>query len=116
MIDYLDTEIQTKFETFISGITDEGVFYKNIINYVIEFMKIIENTNYKSSDKKKIVILTIEKIIKKHISSDFEKETMLLFVDNILPGLIDKIISLDRGDIIINDVKKSICGCLGGLF
>ena len=112
----IDTEIKNQIDTFISGITEEGISYKNILNYVIEFMKIIENTIYKSGDKKKIVIMSIERIIKMYISNEFEKETMLLFVDNILPGLIDKIISLDRGEIIINNRQSSNCGCLGSLF
>jgi len=114
--DRLDSKNKESFSILTNEIIKEGINYNNIIKYVIEFMKIIESTGDKGVDKKNLLILIIEKIVQANVPNQFNKKTLFLFTENILPTLIDYIISLDRGDITIhNESEQATCNFLKGM-
>lgn len=73
-------------------------------------MKIVDTfKNISGVDKKKLVILILNKVIDLNIVSNIEEKEMLhSFINNILPNVIDMMISIDKKEISIKlkEIKK----------
>jgi hypothetical protein len=103
---------------FFKDIESHSINISNITDYVISLMKIIETIDkVKGVDKKKLVIFIIKKIVDKNIDDNYEREILFYFIDNMLPNVIDTIISIDKKKIIISVNKakslfKKIFSCV----
>lgn len=101
-----DTNIDTKFYNIIidlfNSISSKTITSDNVSSYVIYLMKLVDTYNeIKGDDKKTIVILILKKIIQLTIFDPNEALSLNMFVDNVLPNLIDTLILLDNKEIII---------------
>lgn len=78
----------------------------NIINVVVNLMIIAERFSHMTGlQKKGYVIQVLRLVVEKNVTDS--KEEILMFIDNVLPSLIDTMISLDR-----KEVQIKVQGCL----
>ena len=86
---------------------------KDIINFIINLMQIVEKYNINGASKKEIVVRIITDILENNKNNIENIEFIQSFIKNILPSFIDTIISLDKKEIIIKlENALSKCGCL----
>ena len=70
-------------------------------------MKIVATFDkIKNADKKKLVTFVIKKVVEVNIKDENEIQMLNLFIDNILPNVIDTMCSIDSGKIIINQTEQ----------
>ena len=97
---------------FFKDIENQSIDITNITEHVIRLMKIIETIDkIKGVDKKKLVIFIIKKIVDKNIDDNYEREILFYFIDNMLPNVIDTIISIDKKEIVIKNANKAKSLC-----
>ena len=86
-----------------NSISSKKINSENIISQSIYLMKIVDTfKNISGVDKKKLVILILNKVIDLNIVSNIEEKEMLhSFINNILPNVIDMMISIDKKEISI---------------
>lgn len=93
-----------------NSISSKKINSENIISQSIYLMKIVDTfKNISGVDKKKLVILILNKVIDLNIVSNIEEKEMLhSFINNILPNVIDMMISIDKKEISIKlkEIKK----------
>lgn len=101
-----DMEIEKKIYYHLNLITMKNNYdiNKNIIYIIIDLIKFIEHFNIKGSDKKKILIKTLDTFLKekKYIHTEY-------ITHIICPDLIDILISIDKRKIVL---KKHLSSCL----
>ena len=116
IIDFVDPTI-TKDEydavkIMYNSIYSNNINSANIASHVVILMKIASTLEkVKNTDKKKIVIFVIKKVVELNIKDENEIQILNLFIDNILPNVIDTMCSIDSKNIIINESEKIIKTC-----
>ena len=116
IIDFVDPTI-TKDEydavkIMYNSIYSNNINSANIASHVVILMKIASTLEkVKNTDKKKLVIFVIKKVVELNIKDENEIQILNLFIDNILPNVIDTMCSIDSKNIIINESEKIIKTC-----
>lgn len=116
IIDFVDPTI-TKDEydavkIMYNSIYSNNINSTNIASQVVILMKIASTLEkVKNTDKKKLVIFVIKKVVELNITDENEIQILNLFIDNILPNVIDTMCSIDSKNIIINESEKIIKTC-----
>ena len=64
-------------------------------------------------EKKKIVLDVLKQIIINKVKNEDQKITLLQFLDEIIPDMIDLIIDATKGKLDINNVSHIAVGCFG---
>ena len=113
IIDFVDPSItEDEYETIkimYKSIYTNEINSTNIISQIAVLMKIVASFDkIKKTDKKKLVIFVIKKVVEVNIKDTNEIQTLNLFIDNILPSVIDTMCSIDSGKIIINQTDQFI--------
>ena len=113
IIDFVDPSItEDEYETIkimYKSIYTNEINSTNIISQIAVLMKIVASFDkIKKTDKKKLVIFVIKKVVEVNIKDENEIQTLNLFIDNILPSVIDTMCSIDSGKIIINQTDQFI--------
>ena len=106
IIDFVDPSItEDEYETIkimYKSIYKNEINSTNIISQIAVLMKIVASFDkIKKTDKKKLVIFVIKKVVEVNIKDFNEIQMLNLFIDNILPNVIDTMCSIDSGKIII---------------
>ena len=106
-----------------NAIYSKSIDSSNIISYTVLLMKIIDvYKNIDNVDKKKLVVFVLTKYVELNVTNTDESQILNAFIENILPNVIDTLISLDNKQIIIKseNTVKTLCektrnffGCLG---
>lgn len=117
----IDESCYDAIRTLYNSISGKEINSGNIMNYIIYLMKIIDTfNNVNNTDKKKLVLFVINKFIDINISEENEVAVLKGFVSNVLPHLIDTLVSLDNKEIIIKtenyirttwEKVKRLCCC-----
>lgn len=116
IIDFVDPSI-TKEEydavkIMYNSIYSNNINSTNIVSQVVILMKIASTLEkVKKTDKKKLVIFVIRKVVDLNITDKNELQILNLFIENILPNVIDTMCSIDSKNIIINESEKIINNC-----
>ena len=116
IIDFVDPSI-TKEEydavkTMYNSIYSNNINVTNIVSQVVILMKIASTLEkIKKTDKKKLVIFVIRKVVVLNITDENELQILNLFIENILPNVIDTMCSIDSKTIMINESEKIIKTC-----
>ena len=116
IIDFVDPTI-TKDEydavkIMYNSIYSNNINSANIASHVVILMKIASTLEkVKNTDKKKLVVFVIKKVVELNIKDENEIQILNLFIDNILPNVIDTMCSIDSKIIIINESEKIIKTC-----
>lgn len=86
--------------------------FSNISNFTIQLMKFVQNIikNKNNGDYKKNLVLNVLRKIMDEM--ELEKNKADLLLETIIPNLIDQIVSVSRGDININKIRRKKCPCL----
>ncbi len=111
IIDFMDPSItEDEYETvkiMYKSIRANDINSTNIISQIAVLMKIVATFDkIKNADKKKLVTFVIKKVVEVNIKDENEIQMLNLFIDNILPNVIDTMCSIDSGKIIINQTEK----------
>ena len=91
----------------------------NLIEITIDLMKIVEDVKGISGKQKKYLIIeTLEKIINEKVSDEKEYEELLFIVKNVVPSVIDTVVSVDLGELSVkfNKLWKRISANIKKLF
>ena len=81
---------------------------QNIVKYIVYLMQIVNQfTSIQNTDKKKSILFVFNKFIDINISDENEKQIMHTFVNEMVPGLIDTLVSIDNSETIINLKNKT---------
>lgn len=89
----------------------KGITMSNMSEILIETMKLTgEYKTMSGSQKKQLVIDTLDQLFDRTDSGRYDKEIDLILKTTV-PILIDNLVSVDKGNIKINPVVTS-CGCL----
>ena len=116
IIDFVDPTI-TKDEydavkIMYNSIYSNNINSENIASQVVILMKIASTLEkIKKTDKKKLVIFVIRKVVNLNITDKNELQILNLFIENILPNVIDTMCSIDSKNIMINESEKIIKTC-----
>lgn len=116
IIDFVDPDIRKdEYETvkiMYKSICSNEINSTNIISQIAVLMKIVASFDkIKKADKKKLVIFVIKKVVEVNIKDTNEIQMLNLFIDNILPNLIDTMCSIDSGKIIIYETEFMNSSC-----
>jgi hypothetical protein len=111
IIDFVDPSItKDEYETvkiMYNSIRSNDINSTNIISQIAVLMKIVASFDkIKNSDKKKLVIFVIKKVVVVNVKDTNEIQMLNLFIDNILPNVIDTMCSIDSGKIIIYQTEQ----------
>jgi hypothetical protein len=121
--DKMTADEQNAIRELYNSIYSKKIDSTNIVSYVVLLMKIINShKNIANVNKKKFVIFVLKKFVEHNITDSAEAQILNNFIDNILPNVIDTMISLDNKEIIIKTenyvstfcqkIKNSLC-CFG---
>ena len=93
-------------------ISSKEINSANIVHYIVLLMKIVNM--YKeipNVNKKDLILLVLKKFIEINIEDPKEEEYLIYFVNNMVPPMIDTMISLDNKEIIIKTENyiKTFC-------
>ena len=100
--DKISTDEQNAIRELYNSIYSKQIDSTNIVSYVILLMKIINTyKNILNVDKKKLVLYVLQKFVELNITNTDEANIINSFINNILPNMIDTMISLDNKEIII---------------
>ena len=105
----LDKNFEVLYGNLVTLIGNNILDSKNIINIVINLMKIVEDFPSMSGYGKKMLVIKVLKFFINKISYD-NADILDMFVDRFLPSIIDEIISIDKNKIIIN-AKSRLQSC-----
>jgi len=111
IIDFVDPSItKDEYETvkiMYNSIRSNDINSTNIISQIAVLMKIVASFDkIKNYDKKKLVIFVIKKVVEVNVKDTNEIQMLNLFIDNILPNVIDTMCSIDSGKIIIYQTEQ----------
>lgn len=94
---------------------DEKLTTSSIITIVISLMQIVENyDNISGPDRKKIVIVVLDKFIDDNIDNEVERRDLKMLMSMTVPTLIDSIVSIDKKEVSIRARKclEKFCTCM----
>lgn len=110
--DKMTPDEQNAIRELYNSIYSKNVDSTNIVSYVVLLMKIINSHKTISNiDKKKFVIFVLQKFVELNISNEAEAQILNDFINNILPNVIDTMISLDNKEIIIKTENYVLTFC-----
>ena len=115
--DKISVDEQNAIRELYNSIYSKQIDSSNIVSYVVLLMKIINShKNIENIDKKKFVIFVLNKFVEFNITDENEAYIIKMFINNILPNMIDTMISIDNKEIIIkteggNCFLDSISSC-----
>ena len=105
-----------------NSIYSKTIDVSNISSYIVLLMKIIDGyKNVENTEKKTLIVFVLRKYVELNVLNHDDSSILLSFINNILPNLIDTLISIDNKEVIIKcNNNKSCCarfrqcfGCLG---
>jgi|UniRef100_A0A6C0E1P2 hypothetical protein len=100
--DKISVDEQNAIRELYNSIYSKQIDSSNIVSYVVLLMKIINShKNIENIDKKKFVIFVLNKFVEFNITDENEAYIIKMFINNILPNMIDTMISIDNKEIII---------------
>ena len=108
----LTDEEKNAIKDLYNTISTKEINSANIVHYIVLLMKIVNM--YKeipNVNKKDLILLVLKKFIEINIEDPKEEEYLIYFVNNMVPPMIDTMISLDNKEIIIKTENyiKSVC-------
>tara|TARA_B110000211_G_C13954031_1_gene497495 strand:+ start:310 stop:681 length:372 start_codon:yes stop_codon:yes gene_type:complete len=106
--------INKLYDEIIQIMDGKKINLNNGITFGVNLMQLVEKyKTFTGSEKKKIVIDVINKIIKEQVEDKNTERDLITFANNVLPTTIDVIISIDKKNIIINTKKlfKKLFSC-----
>jgi hypothetical protein len=110
--DNITTDEQNAIRELYNSIYSKQIDATNIVSYVVLLMKIINtHKTVPNIDKKKLVIFVLLKFVELNITNEDEANILKMFINNILPNMIDTLISIDNKEIIIKaeNYVKTFC-------
>jgi hypothetical protein len=105
-----------------NSIYSKTIECSNISSYIVLLMKIIDTyKNVENTSKKSLIIFVLKKYVELNVINQEESIILFSFINNILPNLIDTLISIDNKEVIIKCNNNKSCllklrkcfGCLG---
>lgn len=110
--DKISTEEQNAIRELYNSIYSKEIDSTNIVSCVILLMKIINShKNIDNVDKKKFVIFVLHKFVELNVTDTNESIILKMFINNILPNMIDTMISIDNKEIIIKTENYILTFC-----
>ena len=98
----IEDEIYKELKSILSG--DKNMLYTNLIYIITQLMKFVENFNLEGTDKKTIIIESIEKFL---TMENMNSPELTVILNKVCPELIDILLLVDKRKIIIR--KKISC-------
>jgi hypothetical protein len=110
--DKISIDEQNAIRELYNSIYSKQIDSSNIVSYVVLLMKIINShKNIENIDKKKFVIFVLNKFVEFNITDENEGYIIKTFINNILPNMIDTMISIDNKEIIIKTENYVLTLC-----
>lgn len=110
--DKISVDEQNAIRELYNSIYSKQIDSSNIVSYVVLLMKIINShKNIENIDKKKFVIFVLNKFVEFNIRDENEGYIIKMFINNILPNMIDTMISIDNKEIIIKTENYILTFC-----
>jgi hypothetical protein len=110
--DKISVDEQNAIRELYNSIYSKQIDSSNIVSYVVLLMKIINShKNIENIDKKKFVIFVLNKFVEFNITDENEGYIIKMFINNILPNMIDTMISIDNKEIIIKTENYILTFC-----
>jgi hypothetical protein len=110
--DKMSVDEQNAIRELYNSIYSKQIDSSNIVSYVVLLMKIINShKNIENIDKKKFVIFVLNKFVEFNITDENEAYIVKTFINNILPNMIDTMISIDNKEIIIKTENYVLTLC-----
>ena len=110
--DKISVDEQNAIRELYNSIYSKQIDSSNIVSYVVLLMKIINShKNIENIDKKKFVIFVLNKFVEFNITDENEAYIIKMFINNILPNMIDTMISIDNKEIIIKTENYILTFC-----
>jgi hypothetical protein len=108
------TDYVTQLVQFIhQELKDHSLSLDNISHYLTRVMnKVEEFSQLNGFNRKQIVTISMRTYVRDHLQVEDIKDNLFGFVDNVMSGLIDTIIEVDKRQLIIKSVKKARNGCI----
>lgn len=115
----IDDDIFDLYEQLEQIVKTKQINPINLIEITIDLMKIVEDVKGISGKQKKdLIIETLEKFINEKVSDEKEREELLFIVKNVVPSVIDTVVSIDLGELSVkfNKLWKRIRANIKKLF
>ena len=115
----IDDDIFDLYEQLEQIVKTKQINAINLIEITIDLMKIVEDVKGISGKQKKdLIIETLEKFINEKVSDEKEREELLFIVKNVVPSVIDTVVSIDLGELSVkfNKLWKRIRANIKKLF
>ena len=108
------TDYVTQLVQFIhQELKDQSLSLDNISHYLTKVMhKVEEFAQLNGFNRKQIVTISMRTYVRDHLQAEDIRDSLFGFVDNVMSGLIDTIIEVDKRQLIIKSVKKARKGCI----
>jgi hypothetical protein len=106
MSDVIFDRLCEKIETICSGKIDIKTV-PLILVYAMQIAEIARGLN--GVEKKELVLYSIRRSIEKYVKTQDEKDELQCLVDDVLPSMIDAIVSATKGRVLINNRRKFSC-------
>jgi hypothetical protein len=98
------------YESLSKIIGDKKVTTENIVLIATNLMQIVEKyPDLYGQQKKALVIYVLKKFVVDHLDGDAES-FLLIFIDTLLPSVINTIIAVDKKEVVIK-IKKGLKAC-----
>lgn len=115
----IDDDIFDLYEQLEQIVKTKQINAINLIEITIDLMKIVEDVkDISGKQKKDLIIETLEKFINEKVSDEKEREELLFIVKNVVPSVIDTVVSIDLGELSVkfNKLWKRIRANIKKLF
>ena len=120
--DSISEDLHNIIRILYNSVCCNKITVQNMVSYIIYLMQLADQfTDIQNTDKKKCVLFVLNKFIDINITYENEKQIMHTFVNEMVPELIDTLVSIDNSEIIINlknkaescltKFKKKMCCC-----
>jgi hypothetical protein len=104
--DKISVDEQNAIRELYNSIYSKQIDSSNIVSYVVLLMKIINShKNIENIDKKKFVIFVLNKFVEFNITDENEGYIIKMFINNILPNMIDTMISIEK-EVLLSTIIK----------
>lgn len=98
------------YNSLSSLVGDEKITTDNIVSIATNLMQIVDTyPELKGVEKKSMIMHVLKRFVRDRLDGDVEN-TVIMFIDLLLPSVIDTIVSVDKKEIVVK-IHKSLKSC-----
>ena len=108
-------ELRNMVEDGTLDVGDVASLTPLVMNTIRLVERISKSSGYKGEQKKQLALRLMERLVNELNVDSTVKATLLLFIDQAGPALIDGFIAVDRGQLLEHGRKglRALCSCFG---